>query len=359
MIKHFVKTGNRKKIDVTEFEEYQYGRSIIQYNGEEINLNSIDIAIMGWGNNYYSSIQQSLYSLAKNFKSGNLIDLGEVNPDIVPLIELIDLLLLHDVFPIIITPTGSATVGQIKAYEQRYELLNLALIDSKIEFSPYKADATINQVLEYHPHLIFHLSCIGHQSQLTDKNTVDFLEDKYFEAHRLGAIQGNMDETEPMVRDLDLAGFSISSIRSADAPANIFRNPNGFTATEACKIIRYITMSDRLSSLCIYGYDLSIDDRGQTSNMIAQLIWFAIEGYYARIQEFPIIKKELKAYVVDNKIMGSISFYKSVKSDRWWFEIPKALHRKNKLIACSYKDYKIACEGELPERLLNAIKRLA
>ena len=359
MIKHFVQYDNNSILDKSTFDEFQYGHNIVQYNGQAINLMSYDIAIFGWRNKQYSTIKQSLYALSRNYKAGKVIDLGNVNPDLVPLIELVDLLLKNKVFPIIITPNESAIEGQLRAYEQRYELLNMAFINSTIPYSPYKADATINKILKYHPQLLMHLTCIGYQSYLTDKKTIDFLEDKYFDVHRLGVMQTRLDEIEPMVRDLDLAAFSISSIRSADAPANTFRNPNGFLAAEACKIMRYICMGDQLTSVCIHGFDLSIEDLGQTSNMIAQMIWFAIEGFVSRTNEFPIDKKELQVYMVDNKAMGGlISFYKSSKSDRWWLEIPKALYPKHKLIACSYQDYQIACEGDLPDRLLNAIKRL-
>ena len=359
MIKHFIQNDKNSILDRSTFDQFQYGHSIVQYNGQEINLKSFDIALLGWRNDQYSIIKQSLYALSSNFKDGKVIDLGIVKPDLVPLIELVDLLLKNKIFPIIITPKESAIEGQLKAYEQRYELLNMAFINSTIPYSPNKGNALINKILKYHPHLLMHLNCLGYQSYLTDKNTIDFLEDKYFDLHRLGLMQSRLEETEPILRDVNLAAFSIASIRSSDAPANIFRNPNGFLAAEACKIMRYLCMGDQLSSLCIHGFDLSINDMGQTSNMISQLIWFAIEGFFSRTNEFPLQKKELKVFLVDNKAIGhSISFYKSSKSDRWWFEIPKALHPKRKLIACSYQDYQIACEGDLPDRLLNAINRL-
>jgi formiminoglutamase len=347
-------------LDSKIFEDFQYGHSILQYKGQEVDLKTIAVAIMSWGNSQYSDIQQSLYSLASNFKTGKVIDLGIVHSNLVPLVELIDILLQNDVFPIVITPSSDAIEGQLKAYEQRHEMLSLAIVDSKIPYTYQStSEGLINKLLLYHPHLLFHLNCIGHQSYLNDKNAINFLEDKHFETHRLGNIQARLEEIEPMVRDIDLAAFSLASIRSADAPANLFKNPNGFGAAEACKVMRYITMSDQLSSLCIYGFHLSIDNNKQTANMIAQLIWFGIEGFFARTQEFPVNKKDLRAYVVDNKDLDmAISFYKSTKSNRWWFEIPKALYPKHQLIACSYQDYQTTCEGDLPDRLLNAINRL-
>lgn len=359
MIQNFVQNTAATFLEPTTFETYQYGQSILQYKGAALDLKAIDIAILSWGNSeQYQSIRKSLYQLSTNFGSKKVVDLGVVDQNLVPLVELIDLLLQQNVFPIIVSPDSRAVEAQLKAYEQKEDLLSLALFDSTIPYSLDAQPLLINQLMKYHPNLLFHLNCIGAQSYLIDKQAVDFLEDKYFEVHRLGKIQSRLEEIEPMVRNADLTAFSIASIRGADAPAQIYKNPNGLLAAEACKIMRYITMSDQLSSLCIHSFDSKAKDQAQTNNMIAQLIWFAVEGFFARTQELSVDKKDLRAYVVDNKTLGvPLSFYKSSKSDRWWFELPKALHTKHQLLACSYRDYQIACDGDLPDRILNAINR--
>ena len=363
MIENFIQTQQDLRLPTTDFESFQCGHSILQYQGQTLNLKNIDVAILGWKTNNYANIKKAFYQLTTNFPSNSVVDLGVVTPNIIPLLELVDYLVQNNVFPIIISPTATAIEGQLKAYEQRHELLNLILMDSKVQFTPPNstaAPAVINQLLNYYPHLLFHLKCIGHQSYLNDQQAIEFLEDKYFEILRLGKLQARLEEIEPMVRDADLAAFSLASIRSADAPANAYRNPNGLHAAEACKIMRYTAMSDRLSSICLHGFDLNLDDHNQTANMIAQLVWFVIEGFFARTHEYPIDKKGLQTYLVDNKTLGMpIHFYKSAKSDRWWFEIPKALHPQHRLMACSYLDYQIACDGDLPDRIINAINRLS
>jgi|GEM_PF-365006 len=351
-------------IDNKSFKPYQYASRIAQYQQQRIDLRNIEVAVLGWNHPNYTAFQQALYRLSANFKQGKVMDLGLVKSNPIHLIEVVDFLLQNSILPIIISPNSDAIPAQLKAYEQRHELLNMALLDSSIPFepSPNSEDQQplINQLLSYYPHLLFHLNCIGYQSYLIDKNAVDFLEDKYFELYRLGKVQHRLEEVEPMVRDADLAAFNINAIRCADAPASSYTNPNGFLAAEACQVMRYLTMSDRLSSLSIYGFDTIIEDRNQTTNMIAQLVWFAIEGFFARTYEYPVETQQLRAYLVDNtNINSAITFYKSPKSDRWWFEIPKNLYPKHQLIACSYADYKTACEGELPDRLFNAIQRLS
>ena len=55
-----------------------------------------------------------------------------------------------------------------------------------------------------------------------------------------------------------------------------------------------------------------------------------------------------------------IRFWKSSKSGRWWLQVPaktKRKHNRHRLIPCSYNDYLSACQEDIPDRLVNAIKR--
>jgi len=69
----------------------------------------------------------------------------------------------------------------------------------------------------------------------------------------------------------------------------------------------------------------------------------------------------LTEYIVDFKSYSyQITFWNSIKSNRWWMQIPSKTDRKlrrHRLIPCSYEDYLKACEEELPERLLKAHRR--
>jgi hypothetical protein len=55
-------------------------------------------------------------------------------------------------------------------------------------------------------------------------------------------------------------------------------------------------------------------------------------------------------------------FYKSDKTGRWWIEIPfiSDSHNKlkrNTLLPCSYDEYLVACENEMPERWWKAQRK--
>ena len=136
-------------------------------------------------------------------------------------------------------------------------------------------------------------------------------------------------------------------------------NPNGLFAVEACQIVRYMAMSDRLSSVCLYGFELDQDNRNQTASLLAQMIWFVVGGFAARLHEYPVDMDQMTAYLVDSSDVDEpLTFYKSAKSDRWWIAIPKAISPQHQLVPCSYEDYQLSCNGELPDRLINAISRL-
>lgn len=357
MIHHFIQNKSKYTSNSLDYQPFQYGFMIDQYE-QQLDLKPYDIALMYTEASSYLPIRSSLYKLAANFKRNKILNIGLLADEPVAITETADHLLRAGILPVLISCNPASIEAQFKAYEQRYELLNVALFDSNIAYTKNQSPACINKLLNLYPHLMIHLSSIAYQTFLNDPDKITLLNDRYFDSYRLGHIQQNLKEIEPITRDVDFAAFSLSSIRTADAPANRFKNPNGLTASEACKIMHYLGLADRLSAICINGFDIKEDQGNQSAHLMAQMIWHLIEGFNSRKNESYADKNQWTAYVVDNKIVGALSFFKSKKSDRWWFEIPKAIHQKHTMIACSYRDYQQACEGELSERLLNAMQRL-
>ncbi len=68
----------------------------------------------------------------------------------------------------------------------------------------------------------------------------------YFDVSRLGHIQSKLEEAEPILRNADILSFDISAIRQSDAPACATTTPNGLYGEEACQVMRYAGMSDKL-----------------------------------------------------------------------------------------------------------------
>ena len=93
------------------------------------------------------------------------------------------------------------------------------------------------------------------------------------------------------------------------------------------------------------------------------MIWYFVDGYYHRMNDFPASMNGLVEYIVEYKhIEQPVTFWKSSKSGRWWMQIPfktSSKHQRHKLIPCSYQDYQQACQDGLPDRLINAYKRFS
>jgi hypothetical protein len=100
----------------------------------------------------------------------------------------------------------------------------------------------------------------------------------------------------------------------------------------------------------------------QETALIAQVIWYFVEGIHYRSNEYPFGSKDnyLK-YTVPNE-EEDVVFYKSDKTERWWIEIPFFINsnnklKKNTLLPCTQDDYLAACNQELPERWLKAQRK--
>ena len=97
----------------------------------------------------------------------------------------------------------------------------------------------------------------------------------------------------------------------------------------------------------------------KTAQVVATMIWYFIDGVFNRKGNQYFTSSDYLTYEVTlNEGVGDIRFFKSKLSEKWWMEIKEINHKsvflRNKMIPCSYNDYKTALNGELPERWIKA-----
>jgi hypothetical protein len=177
----------------------------------------------------------------------------------------------------------------------------------------------------------------------------------YFDVHRLGEISGQVSVAEPVIRNANMMSIDVGAIRSSDAVGNANASPNGLYGEEACQIARYAGFNDKLSSIGFYEFNPAYDNNGQTATLIAQMIWYFIDGYYNRKKDFPLNpKSQYLIYKTSLKHEDhEVIFVKSKKSDRWWMQVPYpsggSANERFHLVPCRYDDYQTAVSGEMPD----------
>ena len=360
--------------------------TIYQEEGDFPSMEGIDIAIVGVEearaattnkqcDQAPNAIRKYLYELFPNNPNIKIVDVGNIKrgfelPDTyVALSAVLSELLYREIIPIIIGGSHDLAYANYLAYENIKKIINIVEVDSVFDIGETENEdnhrSYLSKIILHQPNFLFNLTNIGHQSYLIDKQGLSLIRNLLFDAFRLGMVKTDMEEVEPMVRNADMISVDISSVRMSDAPGNENALPNGFYGEDVCRIARYAGMSDKLTSFGIYEINPELDVRGQTCHLAAQIIWYFIDGFYGRKNDFPIDDDAnyLKYTVKSDAFAEDMIFYKSKKSDRWWVEIPCSKKIKEKylhqyFVPCSYNDYLTACKNEIPERWLRVYEKL-
>ena len=385
-IQHFFKPI---ELETDSYSENQIGKSVNAYtiNSHFPELQDIDIAIVGVceDRRAYTNIGCStapdkvrdfFYALYPGSFRPRIADLGNIHPghDVedtyYAVKSTVEYLIKNNIIPIIIGGSQDLTYAQFLGYEKLEQTINVVAIDSTFDLGNPEEDTTntayLDKIILHQPNYLFNYSNIGYQTYLVDQISLGMMNKLYFDTYRLGQVRDAIEESEPVIRHADMLSFDISAIKHSDAPANPNASPNGFYSEEACQMMRYAGMNDKLTSLGIYEINPEYDTQGKTSHLAAQMIWCFMDGYYNRKSDFPSRNSSdyVKFHVVLQEEKYEINFFKSKKSDRWWMEIPypptKGLKfERHTLLPCSYKDYELAVNNEIPDRWWQTYQKLA
>ncbi|MCK9203769.1 MAG: formimidoylglutamase [Bacteroidales bacterium] len=313
------------------------------------------------------AIRKFLYQLNPGPYPIKLADLGNikkgysVSDTSFALSSVISELIANNVLPVILGGSQDFTFANYQAYQSLGQIINIVAVDPMFDLGKSEQELTsqsyLSSVILHQPNYLFNYANIGYQTYFIDQDALKLMKNLFFDTYRLGIVRESLEEVEPIVRNADMLSFDISAVRNSDAPGNGNATPNGFYGEEACQIVRYAGLSDKLTSIGFYEVNPKYDTTGQTAHLVAQMIWYFIDGFYNRAHDFPFSNEEdyLKYRVSISDHKEEIVFFKSKKTDRWWMEIPlqpeqKIKYQRHYLVPCSYKDYQTACENDIPDR---------
>lgn len=260
------------------------------------------------------------------------------------------------IIPIIVGGSQDLTLAMYDAYSNLEQMVNICTIDAELDLgSPdqdVSSNAYISKILVQRPCHLFNLANIGLQIPYAGAKEFELFEKLYFDICRLGEFNADFRKAEPHLRNADLISMDFTSIKASEL---LFKqgNPNGFYAEQICQIARYSGMSDKVSSFGIFNYHNQTD---VSDKLLAQIIWYFIDGIENRTGDFPIgSKKDYVKFTVFIEETGhEIAFYKSNKSARWWMEVPYpakegSKYERHHMAPCDRVDYDNAMKNVIPD----------
>lgn len=376
-------------LDSDSLNEFQFGNlfDIHSTAGNFPELEAIDLAIVGVVEDRNTennsgcamapdAVRSYLYKLYGGSFTPRVADLGNIMPGhsvedtYFAVRSAVDQLIRRNIVPLIIGGSQDLTFAQFLGYKDLEQTINVVAVDSVFDLGNPDEEITntsyLGKIILHQPNFLFNYSNIGYQTYLVDQNSLQMMNRLYFDVYRLGQVRDKIEEAEPIIRQADMISFDITAIKHSDAPANPNASPNGFYAEEACQMMRYAGMNDKLSSLGIYEINPGFDESGKTVHLAAQMLWCFMDGFYNRKNDFPNRTNPdyTRFHVILQDDKYEINFYKSKKSDRWWMEIPYPPHKdlkfeRHTLIPCSYKDYELAINNEIPDRWWQTYQKLS
>ena len=313
-------------------------------------------------------IRMEFYRLMLGNWDATLLDLGDIEPgetveDTYFVIkEVVAGLLEEEIIPILIGATQDITFPTYRAFDQIKKLVNIVSIDSRFDFGEddelISSHSYMSKIITDKPNNLFNFSNIGFQSYFNAQEEIDLMERLFFDAYRLGQIANDLTLAEPVLRNADLVSLDARAIRASELGMTKNFSPNGFSGREICALARYAGLSDQVALFGIY----EIENTGLSFQMVAQIIWYFIEGLSFRIKENPDSSNEDFSKFTVPTDSEELVFFKSHVTERWWVEVPSILSGNNKsksvsLLPCTEQDYLEACNQNIPERWFKAYKK--
>ncbi len=318
-------------------------------------------------------IRNKLYQLIRTGDKFKIIDLGNMKPGKTPedtlfgLRDIVNALASLDIITIILGGAHQLTYSACLAWEDMQRRYNLTVVDSHFDFETNPtteailAENYLNKIIIPKSHLFSFIN-LGHQQYFSEASQINWIENNFHHAMRVGTLRTSIRETEPLIRDSHILSIDMRSVRFADSPGYIYPSPNGLNGEEVCQIARYAGTSQNLRVFGIYEVNPLYDPQGISSHLAAQMIWYFIEGINQRtIESLSSDYSGFKKFIIkNNQIDPELVFYKSILTERWWMEIPviKGKTHEPVLIACSEEDYKSASSQLIPERWWKLFRKL-
>ena len=291
-----------------------------------------------------------------------IYDLGEIKPGATiedtyfALSNVVSELVKHNIIPIVVGGSQDLTMALYQGYEKLEQLVNTCSIDRSLDIGSAEQSLNAKNYVSYmllqRPCYLFNHAVVGFQQPYAGAAEHELFEKLFFDVCRLGEFNQDFKLAEPHLRNADIISFDLQSIK-ANEMGSTYGAPNGFTSVQFCQITKYAGISDKVTSIGFFSEEAL---RPIGANLLAEGIWYFLQGYFSRVGDFPFGSKAdyTKFTVFMDEVSCELIFYKSNKSARWWMEVPYppqsgTRYERHHMIPCNKSDYDNAMKNELPD----------
>ena len=333
MLNHWIKGLKKEEFSLTQ------GMGIDNYLDEHHPdlLDKYKVGIISSNEHRPRAIRESLGTFQNHFKNLPIIDFGYFRKEDPSFnIQLINELMTSKILLMVIDKDFRWFSEMVKGASMKSRTMNMC-ISNKLHFSEYGIPC------DY----------IGFQRHLVELDHLNRIGDHSINSMSLGKLRAEVEEVEPIMRDVDFLYFDIAGIRSSDVPGSQNSMPSGLTCEESCQLMKYAGRSNQLKMI-VLGGDFKADD--VTCNCLGEMLWYFLEGKSQIKQDHPSINQDFNEYIVEGEdFEESFTFVKNKSTGRWWLSVDG---EKNEFISCSYNEYHQTISNELPDRLLKHLAKI-
>lgn len=353
------------------FRDGQLGLYIEANEGELPSFLEADIVLVGCGerrgdvqgdfsNAGPDAVRRSLYTLYQWHRQLRIADAGnirqgeQVADTMAALRSVVSEITASGARAVIIGGSHDLTLAQYEVYQQRKQIIEAVVVDAYIDLSidiPTRSRNFLMEILTGEPNFIRNYSHLAFQSYLVHPNMLETMDKLRFDCFRIGHMREAMDEMEPVLRASSMLSFDMAALQHAAAPGSS-NLPNGLNGEEACLLMQYAGMSDKLNTVGLYGTVVDDDPAQRSAQQTAQMIWYFMDGLRKGRLEVPLT--DIEDHNVYHTAFAEVetTFLQSRRTGRWWMQMPDGNY-----IPCSQGDYRQAAQNDLPERWIRAQER--
>jgi len=302
-----------------------------------------------------------LYDWYPNYK---VLDIGTLlrhRPEaLTPTVLKAVLTELYEMDKVVILIGGSQDfiLQQYAPFKTNKKPIEITIIDQKIDLQEKEIideDSYLMELLLSQENYVKHLNIVGFESYFTNPEMLETLDKLRFDCYRVGRVREDLEGMEPVFRNSDIVSIDMSVLRYSEGVFYKNPSPNGLFGDELCALAKYAGMSEKIKSFGIAGYLPELDVHNLGAKLIAQMIWYFLDGFQLGKKELTYKTKpdNFKEYHVEVKGYPLL-FIQSKRTNRWWVQL-----LNKDFIPCSNIDYHIAASGDLPDAWLRAQERLS